>query len=267
MARPKRNRIREPKRRLPKLPTLPRPNVDWRALAFAAAAAVVGVVGIGIAREVVEVPVRKLNIEGRFQRVTELEILSAAQPALDQNFLTLDLADIRQRIAEIDWVDSVTLQRVWPDTLKISYTEHQAAASWGQGALLNTRGELFAEDVRHEYRELPKLDGPDGSHRRVAAFYLRVKDRLSKSNLTLESIEMDQRGSFAIKLVGGLSVLVGRDDIDGRVERFFSVAVPSLLGDMDRASRIDLRYPNGFAVEWNEPANEQVAVARSGNSG
>ena len=40
-------------------------------------------------------PVRVLDIEGRFQRVTKLEILAAAEPALEQGLLSLDLDEIR----------------------------------------------------------------------------------------------------------------------------------------------------------------------------
>lgn len=252
---------------MPKLPALPRPRINWRALFGLGAACAIAVVGLSLARELIEVPVRALDIEGRFQRVTKLEILAAAEPALEQGLLALDLDEIRRRIAAIDWVDTVTLQRVWPDTLKITFEEHRAAASWGSRGLLNTRGELFAEDVRHEYRELPRLDGPEGSHRRVAAMYLEVRDRLSRANLMLESVRMDNRGSFSMTLASGVTVRIGRDDIAGRIDRFFGVAVESLATDLDRVAYIDMRYPNGFAVGWRDEADPDTRQARLDSSG
>ena len=258
----KRNRLKSPKRQLPKLPAVTLPQINWRGLASVAAVIAVGLVSLSFGREMVDLPVRKLDIHGRFQRVTELEIAAAAQPALNQSFLTLDLNEIRRRVTAIDWVDSVTLQRLWPDTLRISFEEHQAAASWGDKGLLNTRGELFAEDIRYEYRELPKLFGPDGSHRRVASRYLEVRDRVSKTNLTLDSIVMDERAAFTLQFAGGLSVRIGRDDVSSRIERFFNIAVPSLAGDMERVAYVDLRYPNGFAVGWREPVAVESTLAR-----
>jgi cell division protein FtsQ len=267
MARTRQNRRKRAPRAMPKLPALPRPRINWRALLGLGAASAIALVGLSLARELIEVPVRTLDIEGRFQRVTKLEILAAAEPALEQGLLALDLDEIRRRIAAIDWVDTVTLQRVWPDTLKITFEEHRAAASWGSRGLLNTRGELFAEDVRHEYRELPRLDGPEGSHRRVAAMYLEVRDRLSRANLMLESVRMDNRGSFSMTLASGVTVRIGRDDIAGRIDRFFGVAVESLATDLDRVAYVDMRYPNGFAVGWRDEVNPDTRQARLDSGG
>jgi cell division protein FtsQ len=270
MARARHNRRKQAPRslpKLPKLPALPRLHINWRALFGLAALASITVVGFALARELVEVPVRQLDIEGSFQRVTKLEILAAAEPALEQGLLTLDLDEIRRRIVAIDWVDTVTLQRVWPDTLKVTYSEHRAAANWGSSGLLNTRGELFAEDVRHEYRELPKLDGPEGSHRRVAAMYLEVRDRLSRANLMLDAFRMDDRGAFSMTLAGGVTIMIGREDVAGRIDRFFGVAVRSLADDFDRVAYIDMRYQNGFAVGWRDRPAAQGSEARVASNG
>jgi cell division protein FtsQ len=268
MARTRRNRLKVPKRelpRLPSLPSLPRLTINWNAAFAVLSLAAIALVSFALGRELLDLPVRTLDIEGRFQRVTKLEILAAAQPALKESFLTLDLEDIRERVAAIDWVDTVKLQRVWPDTLRISYEEHRAAARWGDSGLLNTRGELFADDVRREYPELPRLAGPEGSHHRVAATYMAVRDRLARANLTLESIEMDARGSFSIGLAGGMTVRIGRDDLDRRIDRLFAVAVPTLAGEIDRVAYIDLRYANGFAVGWREaPASDSTLARLSG---
>ena len=242
MTRIRRNRRKPLKRELPSLPSIPRPKINWHALFAAAMVIAMIATSLAIARELLEMPLRTVDVEGSHERVTELEVLAAAGSALAPSFLTLDLEEIRRRVAAIDWVDEVTLQRVWPDKLKISVTEHRAAARWGNSGLLNTRGELFAEDVQMEYRELPRLAGPDGSHRRVAARYLGVRDSLFKAGLTLDEFRMDATGSFTIEVAGGLSVRIGRDDIDGRVDRFFRVAVPSLADDIARVMRIDLRY-------------------------
>jgi cell division protein FtsQ len=267
MARSRRNRLKSPKRELPKLPSLPRPTINWGAVFAAGALSVIALVSLALGRELLDLPVRKLDIEGRFQRVTRLDILAAAQPALEESFLTLDLDDIRGRVAAIDWVDTVRLRRVWPDTLRISYEEHRAAASWGDDGLLNTRGELFADGVQRDYPELPSLAGPEGSHRRVAATYLAVRDRLARANLILESIEMDARGAFSIGLAGGVRVRIGRDDVDRRIDRFFAAAVPTLASELDRIQYIDLRYPNGFAVGWRETPASDSSMARLDGGG
>jgi cell division protein FtsQ len=267
MARVRHNRRKPKQRTLPRLPSIPRPTINWRALFGSFAIGAMALASVALGRQLLDLPVEKIDVANTLQRVTTQEIMAAAAPALESSFLSVDLADIRRRVADIDWVDTVTLQRIWPDTLRITITEHLAAARWGVNGLLNTKGELFAEDVRREYLELPKLDGPEGSHRRVAEAYLAVRDRLAKANLTLNVIRMDATGSFSIELAGGVTVRIGRDEFDERIDRLFSVAVPSLETDLNRIAYIDLRYPNGFAVGWREREASESGVDRLGNSG
>lgn len=267
MKRPRHNRRKQPKRELPSLPPLPRVAVNWRATFALIATTAVLAIAVALGRELLELPVRALEIEGSFQRVSKLEIEAAARPALDRSFVGLDLEDLRARIAGIAWIDTVKLERSWPDTLRISFTEHRAAARWGESGLLNTRGELFADDVRQEYRELPRLAGPEGSHRRVADRYLAVRERLPDTNLTLAAIRMDARGAFTIEFTRGLVVRIGRDDVDERIDRFFDVAIRELAAEADEARYVDMRYANGFAVGWRAPAAPEASLARLDTDG
>lgn len=267
MTRARPNRRKPPKRELPKLPSIPRPEINWRAWSASLAVLAVLAVSLALARELFELPVKQIEVRGNLQRVTKLEITAAAEAELEPGMLALDLDAIGRRIAEIDWVDSVTVQRVWPDTLRVTYIEHQAAARWGDDGLLNTRGELFAEGVQREHRDLPRLSGPPGSHDRVAARYLEVWDRLLKANLVLESIVMDARGAFSIELAGGLRINLGREHIEERIDRLFVVAVPTLASKLDQVAYIDLRYANGFAVGWRNRELTESTLARLGNSG
>jgi cell division protein FtsQ len=267
MKRTRRNRRKAAKRELPKLPPMPRLSVNWRACFSVAAALGIAALMLALGRDLIDLPIRTIHISGPFQRVTSLEITAAEQSISNQSFLGIDLDEVRQRITDIVWVDHVRLQRVWPDTLNITYSEHRAAARWGATGLLNTRGELFTDDARQEYRELPLLEGPAGSHRRVAARYLQIRDQLAGTSLLLESIRMDPRGAFSIELAGGLTVRIGRDDIDGRIDRFFAVAVPELASDLGRIAYFDMRYPNGFAVGWRETKAASSQLARLNTGG
>jgi cell division protein FtsQ len=269
MKRVRPNRRKPAKRELPKLPQLPRLprfTVNFRAVFASVATLVVCAIAVALGRELLELPVKRLEITGNFQRVSKLEIEAAAD-ALGQSFLSVDLHDIRQRVEALAWVDEVRLRRVWPDMLSITFREHRAAARWGATGLLNIRGDLFAEDVLQEYRELPRLDGPPGSHRRVADRYLKVQEELAGTRLMLDSIRMDERGAFTIDFISGLSVRIGRDDVEERIDRFFDIALTRLEPKIGEVSYVDMRYANGFAVGWRMPAPNESTLARLGSGG
>ena len=265
MKRGRSNRRKAARRELPKLPKMPKLptfRINWRAVLLPPLALLL-LAGLGESGKILlDRPVGAVIVEGTFQRVTPIQIEEALAPALEQSFLTLDLDELKDAVAAIDWVDGVRLSRVWPDALRVRVTEHRAAASWGENGLLNTRGELFTEDARNDYAELPKLAGPSGSEQRVAGLYLSVRGRLADAHLMLESIRMDDRGALEIKLLGGQVVRVGRDEIESRLDRFFAVAAPALKRDFDRVDYVDLRYPNGFAVGWRDDGLDDAASPR-----
>jgi cell division protein FtsQ len=209
---------------------------------------------------VLDQPVRNLVVEGTFQRVTPIQVEAAVADGLDAGFLTVNLGALRERVQALDWVDRASVGRRWPDTLIVRVTEHQAAARWGESGLLNVRGELFAERSQHVFPELPSLAGPPGSERDVARRYLAVRGKLAESELSLQSLSMDERGSWRLVLDGGQEIRLGRRDIDERLYRFFDVVAPALAAQLTSVEYVDLRYTNGFAVGWRDGPPENLAA-------
>jgi cell division protein FtsQ len=219
------------------------------------------------AQTLLDRPVNKLQLEGAFQRVTPIQVEAALAPALDSGFLTTDLTEMRRLVATLDWIDEVEVARVWPDTLAVRVSEHQAAARWGETGLLNTHGELFTDEARYEFPELPRLAGPRGGEGQVAEQYLALRGRLAEANLQLEKLSMDDRGAWLITLSTGQEIRLGRHELEQRVDRLFDVVVPALAPEMNRVEYVDLRYTNGFSVGWFADPEIQIAELREGAGG
>jgi cell division protein FtsQ len=243
------NRRRPP----PRWPRLPAVHVDWLAWAFPVTVVLLLGVFLLAGRAALDYPVRSLRVAGEFQRVTPIQIEAALADELDKGLLSVDLKRVRTRIEGLDWVSRAVVGRRWPDTLVVEISEHTAAARWGERGLLNVEGELFAEAPKDRFPELPRLAGPVGSEKTVASYYLSLRGRLIESQLALDRLQMDERGSLRFTLVSGQEIRIGRDDIDARLDRFFDVAAPLLRADFERVAYVDLRYTNGFAVGWREP--------------
>jgi cell division protein FtsQ len=201
---------------------------------------------------VLDQPIRNLVVEGTFQRVTPIQVEAAVAEGLKAGFLTVNLGALRERVQALDWVDRANVGRRWPDTLIVRVSEHRAAARWGEHGLLNVRGELFTEHSPHSFAELPSLAGPPGSERDVARRYLAVRGKLVEAELSLDRLELDERGSWRLVLRGGQEIRLGRRDIDERLYRFFDVVAPVLATELRSVEYVDLRYTNGFAVGWRD---------------
>lgn len=214
-------------------------------------------------------PIRMLILQGSFQRVPSIQIEAALGPNLNHGFLSVDITEMRRQIERLDWIDKAEIRRIWPNTLKIDLTEHRAVARWGKGGLLNIHGELFTENVRHTFPELPQLTGPDGREKEVANYYLGVRGPLAQANLQMQRLSMDDRGAIRLFLEDGQEIRLGQNRVTERLDRFFAIVVPTLASKFAQVRYVDLRYTNGFSVGWfPEVVAPQVAqiqaVADSG---
>jgi len=196
-------------------------------------------------------PVRRVEVVGKFARVSSLQIEQAVAPFAKRGLLSVDLKAVKNAIQTIAWVDHARVERSWPDGLRVYVTEQVAAARWGESGLLNIRGEMFLKDSRYLPPELPRLDGPEGTQAQVAKLYLDTYPRLLSVNLRLGRVMLDARGAWDLVLTNGVDVRLGRQDVDARLQRFIRVASPMIATHAEQISYIDMRYSNGFAVGWN----------------
>jgi cell division protein FtsQ len=227
------------------------PAIDWRRLgSVAVAMGIVAGTVLGI-RWILDQPIERIAVAGQFQRVTPDEIERAVKTRTrDAGIVSIELEGVRRAIDALPWVDTVSVQRSWPRGLAVSVVEQVPAARWGEHGLLNTRGELFVSEARHIPNELPQLSGPEGSERIVAERYLAARGRLVEAGLRLTGLRLDARGAWEIDLDSGITVRLGRRQVDERFERFMATAAKLIGRRGAEIAYVDMRYTNGFAIGW-----------------
>ena len=250
-------------RRKPSEHRLHLPAINWRFLgpwvgALAAIAAAVSAVSWAF-----DQPIETVAVEGRFQRVAPVDVERVVKEKVHgAGLLSVDLVAVRRAIHTLTWVDSVSVQRAWPRGLNVLVIEQTAAARWGERGLLNTRGELFDTDERHIPPELAQLAGPDGKESLVAQRYLAAEGRLSQAGLRLTAMRLDARGAWEFDLANGVTVRLGRRQVDERFEKFMNTALKLVTQRGEDVAYVDMRYTNGFAIGWR--GNAAGAAGRDG---
>ena len=227
--------------------------------------AVVGalVVAVVLGRGALDHSITQVSVTGRFQRVSPIEVEQAVKARVrDIGLVSVDLAAVQRAVEQLPWVDSATVERQWPDTLDIRVTEQVPAARWGANGLLNTRGELFISEAKHIPPELPRLSGPPGSQGEVARRYLAAQGQLIEAGMRLTAVRLDARGSWEFDLDNGITVRLGRRQVDERFTRFVQAGVGQIAAHANDINYIDMRYTNGFAIGWRQ-GGQRVASAAS----
>jgi len=225
-------------------------------------------------------PVRRVEVTGQFHRVSPLQIEQAVlsygkSGARDgRGFVSLRLDELKAVVEQIAWVDRVRIERRWPDGVRVTISEQIPGARWGEHGLLNSRGELFLKAARYMPPELPQLNGPDGTEAQVARLYLDTYPRLAGVGLRLARVTLDPRGAWELTVsstqgaqgtatnTSGVAIRLGRQDVAERLDRFLTAASPLIATRAGEMNYVDMRYSNGFAIGWINPAtNAEKSIA------
>ena len=227
---------------------------EWRSYARRAALLVLLAGGLATLTWALDRPVRVISMDGSFQRVSPGQIEKAVARFSQSGFMSADLDGIQRAVEALPWVEHARIQRRWPNSLHVTVIEQTAAARWGESGLLNTRGELFVREASHVPAELPRLSGPEGTESQVAQRYLSVQGRMLEAGMRVAALRLDARGAWEMDLDSGVTVRFGRREVDERIDRFIHTASQVISHRLNEITYVDMRYSNGFAIGWRNPA-------------
>lgn len=195
-------------------------------------------------------PVRVIRVQGELQQVSQQDVREVVLPYVQQGFLRIDIAAVRTSLEQMPWVHSAEVRRTWPDVLQVSLREQQVLALWGEGGLVNPDGDLFRPVETVIADGLPVLRGPQGTSMMLAAHFIELQRALTQLGLTITDVTMDERRAWKITLNNGVELMLGRSEHPERVARFVRAYARILGPRIDTVARVDLRYTNGFSVQW-----------------
>jgi len=203
---------------------------------------------------------RTIHIEGTaaapLRRVNPATVRSTALPRIRGNFFTADLDLARTAFEMVPWVRKASVRREWPNRLVVTVEEHVPLATWGEdGRLVSVKGDIFTAnlDEAEEDGELPEFAGPRGSEKEVLARFRELGDWFAPVKLKPDGLKLSDRYAWTVSLSNGMKVELGREQdkatLRDRVDRLVGV-YPQLFARLqNRIQNIDMRYPNGLALQ------------------
>jgi cell division protein FtsQ len=199
-------------------------------------------------------PIRWLEVAGDLERVTAAQVRAAAAQQAGEGFFGIDVDTARAAVEALPWVAGATVSRRWPDALYIEIRERRAVARWNGDALIGASGARFEVAGTGGMQGLVELEGPEARLDEVFRRWRETASRLGPAGLEIRRVALDPRGSWRLELRGGHELLLGREALDERLQRY--LAIRRGLQQAGPIARVDLRYPNGVAVTRRAPASE-----------
>ncbi|KPK38409.1 MAG: hypothetical protein AMJ69_08500 [Gammaproteobacteria bacterium SG8_47] len=209
-------------------------------------------------------PINTLRVEGEIAHVAEDTLRSVALAHVAGGFFETNVESVRRAIEAMPWVRSSAVRRVWPDSLLIQISEHEPLARWNGTAVLSRAGATFEPGADEIPNHLPRFEGPAGSERYLAERYDEFRRVLASIGLDIARVSMDERRAVELELDNGIVLLLGRDERRQRVLKLVDIYAAVLRQREDDIIAVDLRYTNGFAVQWRSRP-ETVGEAEAGN--
>jgi cell division protein FtsQ len=220
-------------------------------------------------------PVRNMRFEGEFNHVTVQQLQDAVLDVARGNFFLVDLEIVRRRIEALPWVYRVSVRRQWPRDIYIGYTEQRLVAQWDdveeqegdsteKSIWVNESGETVALGADAASPDLPWFEGPKDTAPQVLAQFRHLDQILAGSGLRLRRLVLTPRRSWRMEMDSAghsISVELDRDKPEKKISRFARAYSEHLVHQIGAIKRVDLRYTNGFSVEWNNEAGAAKAHA------
>ncbi len=178
------------------------------------------------------------------------------------NFFTVDLNRARGAFEHLPWVRKVSVRRKFPWSLEVDLEEHEAFARWNGNELVNTYGEVFAENTT---QVLPEFIGQPNTSAQMKSVYDEFSKELLPMQHGITQMSLSPRFAWQVRLGNGMVLELGREQMQQRLTRFVEVYPYSLSKLSHPVTHVDLRYRNGFATYL--PNGVEAVKRTSGNEG
>ena len=192
-----------------------------------------------------------VRIVGSLRWVSREELKRAIAGRLKGGFFRVDIAAVRESALAVSGVRDVSVRRVWPGELRVTVVEDRPVARWANGGLVTERGAVLPAQRGQVGTGLPVFAGPREAIPRLVDGLREFSPIFDGIGGGIARLERSAAGDWSLLFVDGVR-LVFRDEQEEQVRRFKAVYLSALIGRRKSIVRIDLRYPNGFAVRWRD---------------
>ncbi len=196
--------------------------------------------------------IKSVAVKGDLKILDKTQLQPVIEPFTKTNLYLLDAKALETALENNPWVHSASMTRIWPDRLIVKIYEQNPVAFWGNDAMLAENGEIIPAVLTDKQQKLPTLYSPRDKGRNMATGFLKIRKWMEGFPLKMVEFQEDARGSWQIKLENGMTLKIGRDQQEKRLRRFMVGYKQSLVEVIDKIKAVDLRYTNGFAVQWKK---------------
>ncbi|EJF89061.1 cell division protein FtsQ/DivIB [Bartonella tamiae] len=230
---------------------------------FISASALYGVIAGGYQKDAVKAvastfgfAVEKIDIVGN-HHVSDLDVLLALGLDGETSTIGFDAAIARQTLAELPWVRSVDVQKIYPNTVRIALIEREPYAIWQHGDnldVIDRDGRVIVPFRSGLEKDLPLVVGV-GAGVNAASFVPDVATFPSLKSHVRAYVRVGDR-RWDVLLDNGVRIKLPEFDAQKRLSDAVKIEKSQGLFTRDVVS-VDLRLPDRIVVALSDEALER----------
>jgi len=210
--------------------------------------------GTGTVLKHMDRPIDSVLVDGSLNGESLIGLQNELNRWRGQSFFVTDLNVVKHFVEARPWVESAAVSRKWPDEVVVDIREHEPLAYWNDNRLVSRMGVIFSPPNPEAAGDLPQLSGPDERVGEIIRMAQELSGRLQTQELSIARLDLETRGAWTLRLSNGIAVVLGRDQVGERFERFLTVYSEQLADRVNEVVSVDARYTNGVAVQWKDLA-------------
>jgi cell division protein FtsQ len=202
-------------------------------------------------------PVQQVTLSGLYY-ATRGEILGAAAVKPGDAMWDAAPAEVRERVLQVDWVDTAKVTRLWPATLKIEITEKEPFAIWQMDKkfwLIDRRGRQITQERVTEFAGLPMVVGL-GAPARAAELVELLKRFPDLQRATKAAVRVGER-RWDLHLKSGIQVRLPETGETEALKRLIRIDEEQQVLSRDIRA-IDLRFPDRMIIKPRKGADQTI---------
>lgn len=200
--------------------------------------------------------VEDLKVSGNSQ-TSEIEIFQQLGLDGSTSLISLDVEEVRQRLAKLPWVSDVEVQKVYPKTVDVRLTEREPFGIWQHGntlSIIEKSGSVIAPLRDNKFATLPLFVGRDAET--AAASFLEELQSWPEIRSRVRAYVRIAGRRWDLQLDNGIVVKLPEENLGKALYRLSRLDGEQQILSRDVAA-IDLRLSDRTTVRLTEGAKER----------
>jgi cell division protein FtsQ len=203
--------------------------------------------------------VDNVKISG-YRETSEIDILDRIGLDGWTSLVGFDAEAARGRVADLPWIETASVRKIYPDTIEVVVTERTPFALWQHGnqiSVIEASGNVIAPFSNGRHARLPLVIGL-GAKEQAAEFIDQVKTHPELAARVKGYIRVAER-RWDLRLENGVTIKLPESNEDAAINELLAMEAENGLLARD-IETVDLRFTDRVVVQLSPAAAERRAA-------